>query len=586
MWAPRAERVELHLLEPDRLIPMARARHGYHEATVAARAGARYGYRLDGGDDLPDPASRSQPYGVHGPSSLLDPAAFEWSDGTFRAPPLDELVIYELHIGTFSGAGTFDGAIDRLDDLVSLGVNACEIMPVGQFPGARNWGYDGVDLWAPQSTYGGPDGLRRLVDACHARGLAVVLDVVYNHFGPEGNYLERFGPYLSELHHTPWGQGVNVDGPGSDEVRRFFIGNALHWLDEYHIDALRLDAIHGIVDTSAEPFLRELARAVADLGERRRRTLTLIAESDLNDPRVVLPPLVGGLGLDSAWCDDLHHALHAALTGERDGYYADFGTLRDVAKALRQGWVYDGVESVYRGRRYGASPRGLDGRHFVVFSQNHDQIGNRALGDRLTRIVDAERQKLAAGLVLLSPFVPLLFMGEEYGETAPFLYFTDHGDEELNTAVREGRAREFEALARAGELVDPHDPEAFLRSRLDWAQRERGSHRERLDLYRALIALRREHAPLARLSLADASVTALHDAGVILLRRRAGGAEVLVVFHLEGGESAPLQLPEGGWHALLDSAETRFGGPGDSRLQGDELVLAPCSFVVLERTST
>ncbi|MDX6569727.1 MAG: maltooligosyltrehalose trehalohydrolase [Gaiellales bacterium] len=576
----------LHLLEPDRLIPMERDRQGYFEATAEAEAGARYGFRLDGGDDLPDPASRWQPYGVHGPSALVDPAAFEWSDGGFRAPPLSELVIYELHIGTFSEAGSFDGAIERLDDLVSLGVTACEIMPVGQFPGARNWGYDGVDLWAPQSTYGGPDGLRRLVDACHARGLAVVLDVVYNHFGPEGNYLERFAPYLSDLHHTPWGQGVNVDGPGSDEVRRFFIGNALHWLDEYHIDALRLDAIHGILDTSAVPFLRELGLAVAELGERRRRTLTLIAESDLNDPRVVQPAAIGGLGLDSAWCDDLHHSVHAALTGERDGYYSDFGTLRDLAKALRQGWVYDGAESVYRGRRYGGSPSGLDGKHFVVFSQNHDQVGNRALGDRLTRIVDAERQKLAAGLVLLSPFVPLLFMGEEYGETAPFLYFTDHRDDDLNTAVREGRAREFEAFARSGELVDPHDPEAFLRSRLDWTRREQGAHRQHLDLYRELLRLRRDLAPLARLSLADASVTAMDDADLIVLRRRAAGEEVLVGFHLGDGESRPVPLPDAGWRQLIDSADTRFGGPGGSHLQAGGLVLAPSSFVALERTST
>jgi maltooligosyltrehalose trehalohydrolase len=560
-------------------------RNGYFETTLATEAGARYGYRVDGGDDLPDPASRSQPHGVHGPSALVDPAAFAWSDSAFRARPVAELVIYELHVGTFTEAGTFEAAIERLDDLVSLGVTAVEIMPVGQFPGARNWGYDGVDLWAPQSTYGGPEGLRRLVDASHARGLGVVLDVVYNHFGPEGNYLERFAPYLSELHHTPWGNGVNVDGPGSDEVRRFFIGNALHWLDEYHIDALRLDAIHGIVDTSAVPFLRELGLAVADLGERRRRTLTLIAESDLNDPRVVQPPVVGGLGLDSAWCDDLHHSAHAALTGEREGYYADFGSLRDIAKALRQGWVYDGIESAYRGRRHGAPPSGLDGRDFVVFSQNHDQVGNRALGDRLTRIVDAERLKLAAGLVLLSPFVPLLFMGEEYGETAPFLYFTDHGDDDLNTAVREGRAREFRAFARAGTLIDPHDPEAFLRSRLDWTMREQGQHRQLLDLYRELLALRRDRAPLARLSLADASVTASEDAEAILLRRRAGDDEVLAAFHLGDGESPPLPLPGPAWRQLLDSAETRFGGPGGSRARGEALVLAPCSFVLLERTS-
>jgi maltooligosyltrehalose trehalohydrolase len=563
---------------------MERAGGGYFSAVAAATPGTVYGYRLDDGDDLPDPASRWQPYGVHGPSACVDPGAFAWTDGAFRAPPLAELVIYELHVGTFSEAGTFDGAIDRLDDLVALGVNACELMPVAQFPGARNWGYDGVDLWAPQSTYGGPDGLRRLVDACHARGLAVVLDVVYNHFGPEGNYLERFGPYLTDRHHTPWGQAVNVDGPESDEVRRFLCGNALHWLDEYHVDALRLDAIHGIVDTSAVPFLRELADAVRGLGERRRRTLTVIAESDLNDPRVVAPAAVGGLGLGSAWCDDVHHAVHAALTGEGEGYYADFGTLADLAKALRHGFVYDGCFSEYRRRRHGAPPVGLDGQHFVVFAQNHDQVGNRALGDRLAQIVDLERQKLAAGLVLLSPFVPLLFMGEEYGETAPFLYFTDHGDEQLNIAVREGRAREFAAFARTGELLDPHDPEAFARSRLDWTLREHGHHRQLLDLYRELLSLRRGLAPLARLSLADASVTVQDDATTILLRRSAGAEEVLVAFHLGRDESPPIELPDGTWEPLLDSASARFGGPGDTWQQEAEGVrLAPCSFVVFQK---
>jgi maltooligosyltrehalose trehalohydrolase len=557
--------------------------HGYFETTARVLPGAGYGYRLDGGDDLPDPASRSQPWGVHGPSAIVDPAAFAWSDAGFRAPALSELVLYELHVGTFTEAGTFDGAIERLDDLVALGVTACELMPVAQFPGARNWGYDGVDLWAPQSTYGGPDGLRRLVDACHARGLAVVLDVVYNHFGPEGNYLGRFAPYLTDLHHTPWGQAVNVDGAQSDEVRRYLVGNALHWLDEYHIDALRLDAIHGIVDTSAEPFLRELADAVAALGERRRRTLLLIAESDLNDPQVVRPAIVGGLGLDSAWTDDVHHALHAAITREDDGYYAAYGSLAQLAKALRQGFVYDGCWSDYRERRYGAPPVGLDGRHFVVFAQNHDQVGNRALGDRLSQLVDLERQKLAAGVILLSPFVPLLFMGEEYGETAPFLYFTDHGDEQLNAAVREGRAREFASFARSGELLDPHDPEAFARSRLDWGLRGQGQHAQLLDLHGELLALRRRLAPLARLSLRDAVVTAVDDAEVILLCRRAGDDAVLAAFHLGGGESPPIALPEGAWRPILDSADVRFGGPGSSdRSDRGEMRLAPCSFVIFE----
>ena len=329
------------------------------------------------------------------------------------------------------------------------------------------------------------------------------------------------------------------------------------------------------------------ATVVRELGERRRRPLLLIAESDLNDPQVVRPPSLGGLGLDSAWTDDVHHALHAAITGEREGYYADFGSLAQLAKALRQGFVYDGIWSAYRERRYGTSPTGLDGRHFVVFAQNHDQVGNRALGDRLAQIVDLERQKLAAGIILLSPFVPLLFMGEEYGETAPFLYFTDHGDEDLNNAVREGRAREFAAFARTGELLDPHDPEAFARSRLDWSLREQAPHRQLLDLHRELLALRRRLAPLARLSLRDASVTLDEDDETILLRRGAAGGEVLVAFHLGAAASRSIALPEGPWRPILDSSETRFGGPGaPARVGGDGMRLAPCSFVILERTST
>jgi maltooligosyltrehalose trehalohydrolase len=566
------------------VLPLRAEDEGYFSGEAEARPGERYRYRLDGGDELPDPASRWQPDGVHGPSAIVDPGAFAWGDHDFRAPPLEEYAIYELHVGTFSEAGTFESAIGRLDDLVELGVTAIEIMPVGEFPGARNWGYDGVDLWAPQSTYGGPDGLRRLVDAAHARGLAVVLDVVYNHLGPEGNYLGRFGPYLSDLHHTPWGQAINADGPGSDEVRRFFCGNALHWLDEYHVDALRLDAIHGIVDTSAVPLLRELGELVRDLGERRRRSFELIAESDLNDPRVILPGLLGGFGLDSAWNDDLHHSLHVALTGERHGYYADFAEPGDLTKSLRQGFVYDGRFSQVRDRRHGAPPTGLDGRNFVVYSQNHDQVGNRGLGDRLPETVSLERLKLAAGVVLLSPYVPLLFMGEEYAERAPFLYFTDHGDDDLNRAVREGRAREFAAFAREGKLLDPHDPEAFARSRLDWGLRTQGAHAQVRSLYRELLHLRRSHPALARLSLPDSEVGELDDDGVILLHRRAGDEQVLVAFRLADESDDDVALPGAGWQLRCDSADARFGGPGHRSHERGDVPLAPCSFVVLERS--
>ncbi|MBI5440985.1 MAG: malto-oligosyltrehalose trehalohydrolase, partial [Deltaproteobacteria bacterium] len=433
VWAPLAGRAELELEDPGgRVLPLVRRERGYWEATVAGlEAGARYRYRLDGGEGLPDPASSFQPLGIHGPSVLVDHDAFGWTDGSWRGLSLGRLILYEVHVGTFTREGTFDAVVPRLRELRDLGVTCLELMPVAQFPGERNWGYDGVNLFAVQASYGGPDGLKRLVDACHGVGLAVVLDVVMNHLGPEGNYLGRYGPYFTDRYRTLWGEAVNFDGVDSDEVRRFFLQNALHWFERYHVDGLRLDAVHAIHDESARPFLGELAEQVGRLGKTCGRPLHLVAESDRNDPRVVRPAEAGGLGLDALWLDDLHHALHSLLTGERAGYYADFGRLGQLAKCYREGFAYSGEYSTYHQRRQGASSRQLPGERFVVFAQNHDQVGNRRLGERLANLVPFEALKLAAGAVLLSPFVPLLFMGEEYGEEAPFLCFVDHGDPEL-----------------------------------------------------------------------------------------------------------------------------------------------------------
>jgi maltooligosyltrehalose trehalohydrolase len=490
VWAPGAGRVEVALGE--RRLPMARRSGGWWEADAAVEAGSDYAFVLDGGEPLPDPRSPWQPRGVDGPSRAVDPAAFPWTDAGWRPPPLSAAVVYELHVGTFTPAGTFEAAIARLDHLVALGVTHVELMPVAEFSGARGWGYDGVDLYAPHHAYGGPEGLKRLVDACHARGLAVLLDVVYNHLGPAGNHLGRFGPYFTDRHRTPWGDAVNLDDRGSDEVRRFLLENARTWLRDYHCDGLRIDAVHAIVDTSAIHFLEELAAETRALEAELGRPLALVAESDLNDPRIVRSPEAGGYGLDAQWNEDFHHALHALLTGERDGYYADFGSLADLARALERGFVYDGRHSSYRERRHGRPAAGVSGHRFVGCLQNHDQVGNRALGERTSHLLAPARLRVGAALVLTAPFVPMLFQGEEWGASAPFLYFTDHADPALATAVREGRRREHAAFGRRPEDVpDPQDPRTFERSKLDWSEREREPHRSLLEWHRELIRLRR-----------------------------------------------------------------------------------------------
>ncbi|PYV01833.1 MAG: malto-oligosyltrehalose trehalohydrolase, partial [Acidobacteria bacterium] len=448
VWAPHAQTVEVLVLAPQpQTAIMERIERGYYEAIIAGVGpGSLYVYRLDGSHERPDPASRFQPQGVHGPSQVVDTQAFEWGEDGWSGLPLESYLIYELHVGTFTPEGTFDGAIPHLDDLKDLGVTAVELMPVAQFPGARNWGYDGVYPFAVQASYGGPDGLRRLINACHQREVAVVLDVVYNHLGPEGNYFGDFGPYFSDRYRTPWGLGFNFDGPESDEVVRFFVENAIEWLTEFHVDALRLDAIHSIVDLCARPFLAELSQAVRTLAQRLDRRVYLIAESNLNDVRVIRPPQLGGFGFDAQWNDDFHRALHTLLTGERNGYYCDFGGVEPLAKALTEGFVYSGQYSRYRRRRHGNSSRLIPAHRLVVFAQNHDQVGNRMLGERLSALVSLvsfEGLKLAAGTTILSPFIPLLFMGEEYGETAPFQYFVDHSDPALIELVREGRRKDF-----------------------------------------------------------------------------------------------------------------------------------------------
>jgi maltooligosyltrehalose trehalohydrolase len=492
VWAPKAKRVDVEVRgEP---LLMSAGEDGWWSAEIpSVEPGTDYTFVLDGGAPLPDPRSPWQPHGIHGPSRTIDHGAFPWTDRHWQAGPLSAALFYELHIGTFTPEGTFKAAIEKLDHLVRLGITHVELMPVAEFSGSRGWGYDGVYLYAPHHAYGEPDDLKRLVDACHARGLAIVLDVVYNHLGPAGNYLDRFGPYFTNRYATPWGAAVNFDGPFSDEVRRFFCDNALMWLRDYHFDGLRLDAVHAIIDTSATHFLEQLAGEVADLEAQIGRHLQLIAESNLNDPRIVRPQELGGYGIDAQWSDDFHHALHCVLTGECDGYYADFGSLGDLAKALHRVFVYDGRYSVFRKRRHGKPPAGLSGHRFLGYLQNHDQIGNRANGERSSHLMSLGRLKVGATLVFTAPAIPMLFQGEEWGANSPFLYFTDHEDPELGRAVTEGRWREFAAFGwRTEDVPDPQAPETFEHSKLNWHERGEEPHAGLLAWHSRLIQLRRE----------------------------------------------------------------------------------------------
>jgi maltooligosyltrehalose trehalohydrolase len=560
---------------------------GYHSVMAHdVGAGTRYFYRFADSNERPDPASRRQPEGVHGPSELVDLRNFEWTDRNWKGVALEDSVFYELHVGTFTREGTIAGLHALLDQLVSLGVTTIELMPVAQFPGARNWGYDGVYLYALQNSYGTPRDLQSLVNAAHSRGLAVALDVVYNHLGPEGNYLGEFGPYFTDRYKTLWGAALNFDGPESDEVRHFFIQNALYWLDNFHIDALRLDAIHGIFDASAIPFLADLSKEVDAFALREGRNISLIAESDLNDARVLRPRCAGGLEMASLWSDDFHHSVHTLLTGEKAGYYEDFGELQHLARTLQHGWYYAGQYSRHRRRRHGNPPAAFKGANYVVGTQNHDQVGNRALGERLSSLVNFESLKLAAGANLLSPFVPLLFMGEEYGETSPFLYFTNHGDPDLAAAVRRGRAEEFRAFQWGGELPDPQAESTFARSLLKRNLAEAEPHHTLLRFYQMLVRFRRENG-LGHLGAP--TVTEVPLSKTLLVSR----AKLAMLFNFgDRPADLPREILKGSWTKKIDSSDLEWLGPGPalpSDIRGAtklSLKLLPRSFAVLQRSTS
>ncbi|WP_435281876.1 malto-oligosyltrehalose trehalohydrolase [Streptomyces koelreuteriae] len=573
VWAPQAGRVTLRCDDVTRALERDPERPGWWRGEAEAREGSRYGFALDDGPVLPDPRSRRQPDGPDGLSAVVDHELYAWR-ARWAGRPLPGAVLYELHVGTYTREGTLDAAAERLGHLAELGVTHVQLMPLCPFPGTHGWGYEGVSLWAVHEPYGGPEALKRFVDRAHELGLGVVLDVVHNHFGPSGNYLPVFGPYLTDMHHTPWGAAVNLDAPGSDEVRAFLVGSALAWLRDYRIDGLRLDAVHALVDTRARHFLEELSAAVDALAAEVDRPLFLVAESDLNDPRLITSRAGGGLGLHAQWNDDFHHALHTTLTGESQGYYADFARagLGGLAKTLGGGWFHDGTYSSFRERHHG---RPLDrnrvaAHRLLGYSQTHDQIGNRAQGDRLSAQLSPGLLACAATLTLTAPFTPMLFMGEEWAAGTPWQFFTDHTDPELADAVRRGRRREFAAHGwKEEDVPDPQDPATRDRSCLDWSEPERGPHARVLAWYRSLIALRREQPDLTDPDLADTKVAYDEQRRWIAFRR----GDVLVAVNL-APEPAELSLgvPRARVLAAWEPVETP-GADGVLRLPGESGVV-------------
>lgn len=566
VWAPLKNKVSLVLFMTDgeQVVDMECDERGFWSATVTGVApGTRYKFQLEGRERYPDPASRFQPDGVHGSSELIDDK-FEWKDQQWKGLPLKQMVIYELHTGTFSNSGDFQGVIDKLDYLSDLGVNAIELMPVAQFPGNRNWGYDGVHPFAVQNSYGGPVGLKQLVNAAHQKGIAVILDVVYNHQGPEGNYFESFAPYFTDRYKTFWGKAINFDDAYCDGVRHYYWQNAVMWLDEFHIDGLRLDAVHAIWDLSANHFIAELSRKVSSLEDESGREKVLIAEFDLNNPRYISPLERGGYNLDGQWIDEFHHALHALITNERDGYYEDFGGAWQLAKSLQQSYVYTGEYSVHRKRHFGVPAVERSFGQFVVFSQNHDQVGNRLLGDRLTKSLSFDALKLVAATVLLAPQVPMLFMGEEYAEKNPFQYFISHTDQALVEAVRKGRHDEFSYFNWDGPIPDPQADETFRQCILNWESRDK--YQERLhEYYKYLIAFRKKRIAYQGQAQDTMRVFEPGIARVIAFERIFGTDRLLVVLNFDAS-TAPFKLPSTATlpsRKIFDSSSLEWLGPGE-----------------------
>ena len=586
LWAPKASAVKIVGGLPQHEIPMIRQDFGYWSAAVeGVTPGMRYRYQIDGGESFPDPASLSQPDGVHGDSEVIKLGNFQWTDHHWKNIPLSEMIQYELHTGTFTPEGTFAGIASKLDYLLDLGVNTIEILPVAQFSGHRNWGYDGVYPFAAQNSYGGAKALMELVNACHQKGIAVILDVVYNHFGPEGNYVSQFGHYFSGKYSTPWGEPVNFDGAHSDAVRNYFVQNVLMWCRDFHLDGLRLDAVHSIFDFGATHILQAMAENLQQLSVATGKKYHLIAESHLNDVRYISPVSKGGYALDAQWSDDFHHAVHALTTGERKGYYEDFGEAWQLSKAIKKAFVFDGQYSHFRKKSYGNSTEKNSGEQFVIFSQNHDQVGNRKNGERLISLTGFETAKLIAGSMFVAPNVPMLFMGEEYGEQNPFYYFVSHDDPELNRLVREGRKKEFENFYDDDEdVADPASPETFEKSKLSWAIRDKPEYQAMFDFYKELIRLRKTHPVLKVPDKDQLEIT--EEGKVFMLQRWQGDAFLLVIMNYEQHDAAVTVPSEirGTLKKLIGSSATKWNGPGENSpaeiSAGDQLTITKESILI------
>lgn len=591
VWAPEKKSMLLHIISPSsRIISMNSTVEGYFTIEVEnVLPGTRYFFRPDDKRDLPDPASQSQPEGVHGPSEILDHKSFSWNDRHWMGLPFENLILYELHVGTFTQEGTFEAIIPRLEDLFDLGINAIEIMPIAQFPGRRNWGYDGVFPYAVQNSYGGATGLKKLVDACHQKGIAVILDVVYNHLGPEGNYFYEFGPYFTKKYCTPWGDAINLDTDWADGVRDFFSDNALYWLEYFHIDGLRLDAIHTVFDSSAVHFWEHLQQKITVIQKKTGRVFHLIAESDLNSPRVIDPVSKNGFGFTAQWLDDFHHALYVLLHPKGKSRYFDFGKIEQLAKAYVEGFVHSGEYVHFRKRKYGASSAGIPGSKFVVFNVNHDQAGNRVNGERLSMLVDFERLKLAAAAMLLAPYIPMLFMGEEYGDETPFFYFVDHSDQELIEAVRKGRAEEFAAFKDEGDSRDPQDEKTFRASIIGWHKRHERKHAILLQWHKTLIALRQTTPPLQAFDKQLIRAEIISDKTLVIHRTTNDNASKLIIAlnFAEQPEHYIFGGQENVYRKMIDSTENEWMMDDVEQTllpknikSGSMITLPPCCAVV------
>ncbi|MBS7563684.1 malto-oligosyltrehalose trehalohydrolase [Mucilaginibacter sp. Bleaf8] len=585
LWAPKANKVALKLQHTQKELQLEQQPYGYWQLeTDEIKEGDRYKFVLDGEKELPDPASLHQPDTVHGPSEVVNVQAFNWTDTEWNNTALQDYIIYELHAGTFTADSTFAGIESKLDYLVELGINAIEIMPVAQFPGNRNWGYDGVFPYAVQNSYGGAKGLQQLVDACHKKGLAVVLDVVYNHMGPEGNYFGEFGPYFTDKYNTPWGNAINFDDAGCDAVRHYFIENVLMWFRDFHIDALRMDAVHAIKDFSAEHILSEIRSRVNELMQQTGKKHYLIIECDLNDTRFLNSQEVGGFAMDSQWIDEFHHALRLAAGGEPTGYYSDFSGVADLAKSYRDAYVYDGQYSPHRDKHFGIKAENNPGEQFIVFSQNHDQVGNRMLGERSSELFSFEMQKVMAGAVLTAPYLPMLFMGEEYSEPHRFMYFVSHTDAELAEAVRKGRKAEFAAFHAQGEAPDPVDEKTFIDSQLQWDIIAQQPHQTMLSFYKALIQLRKTLPALHHLNRKHIWTDVNEEQNTLILRRKHYVQEALILMNFSGNKQS-LSLPDTAqsWKKQFDSADVQWNGPqaaADEVNGGGTVELQPESFII------